>query len=280
MVATISATALYAQLGLPTAPTLVDVRSEADLRASGRFIPGALRADVDQLAGWANRLPRNRAVTVYCSHGAATSTGAARTLAGLGFSTMTLEGGFEAWSEGERVTVAARPELKVPGHSRWVTRERPKIDRLACPWLIRRFIDPEALFFYVPAHRVRTDATTLDAEPYDITDVRFSHRGERCSFDAFLDEFELSDPVLQSLAAIVRAADTNTLERAPQAPGLLAISLGLSANVSDDIVLLEQAMPLYDALYAWCKTARNETHAWPQTAAQAQAYATSPQPSQ
>jgi hypothetical protein len=147
---------------------------------------------------------------------------------------------------------------------RWITRERPKIDRLACPWLIRRFIDPEAQFFYTPPHRVRTDAKALDAEPYDIIDVTFSHRGPRCSFDAFLEEFELQDRVLDEVALIVRAADTAQLEQSREAPGLLAISLGLSVNVADDILLLEQAMPVYDALYAWRKRASHETHGWPQ----------------
>jgi hypothetical protein len=131
--------------------------------------------------------------------------------------------------------------------------------------LVRRFIDPRAVFFYVPAAAVRIEAASLGAEPYDISDVTFSHRGPRCSFDAFLDEFELHDPILDQLADIVRAADTATLERSQEAPGLLAISLGMSAIVRDDILLLEQAMSLYDALYAWCKTARDETHSWPQT---------------
>lgn len=162
-------------------------------------------------------------------------------------------------------TVRARQEYRVPGSSRWVTRERPKIDRLACPWLVRRFIDPHAVFFYVPAQAVRAEAAGLAAEPYDIADVTFSHRGPRCSFDAFLDEFGLHDPVLDQLADIVRAADTGTLERSKEAPGLLAISLGMSATIRDDILLLEQAMFVYDSLYAWCKTARDETHSWPQT---------------
>jgi hypothetical protein len=160
-----------------------------------------------------------------------------------------------------------RRELRVSGGSRWVTRERPKIDRLACPWLIRRFIDPYALFFYVPAHRVRAEAEALGAEPYDIADVRFSHRGPRCSFDAFLEEFGLDDAVIDAVAKIVRAADTARLEQSREAPGLLAISLGLSAMIADDLLLLEQAMPIYDALYAWCKIARDETHSWPQQTA-------------
>ena len=129
---------------------------------------------------------------------------------------------------------------------------------------MRRFIDPEAPFFYTPSHRVRADAGALGAEPYDIADVTFSHRGEHCSFDAFLDEFELRDPVVNEVAEIVRAADTGALAQSREAPGLLAISLGLSANITDDVLLLEQAMSVYDALYAWRKIASHETHSWPQ----------------
>ena len=182
----------------------------------------------------------------------------------LGYAARFLSVGIEGWIAARFPTVRQRADLKIPGGSRWITRERPKIDRLACPWLIRRFIDPEAQFFYTLPNRVRTDATALDAEPYDIVDVTFSHRGPRCSFDAFLEQFELDDRVLDEVAAIVRAADTAQLEQSLEAPGLLAISLGLSVNVTDDILLLEQAMPLYDALYAWRKRAAHETHGWPQ----------------
>lgn len=174
-----------------------------------------------------------------------------------------LEGGLDAWIEAGYCTTRVRPELRVPGGSRWVTRERPKIDRVACPWLVRRFIDPDASFFYTSPSRVRGEAVVLDAQPYDIADVTFSHRGTRCSFDAFLDEFDLHDPFLDQVAAIVRAADTATLEESREASGLLAISLGLSVTFPDDLVMLEQAMTVYDALYAWCKRARTETHSWP-----------------
>ncbi len=128
---------------------------------------------------------------------------------------------------------------------------------------MRRFIDPQADFFYVPAPEVRAQAAVLNAQPYDIPDTVFSHRGPLCSFDAFLAEFDLHDPALDALAQIVRAADTGQLATVPQAAGLLAISLGLAANIREDAVLLEAAMPVYDALYAWCKTARMETHNWP-----------------
>jgi rhodanese-related sulfurtransferase len=260
----ISSDSLYVQLGLPMSPLIVDVRRQEHFAESQRMLPGARRGDPENIAAWAKSLPRTRAVTVYCVHGRQVSQSTAEALASLGFDASYLEGGIDGWIEKNRATLRARSELKVPGGSRWVTRERPKIDRLACPWLVRRFIDPEAQFFYTAAHRVRAEADALGAQPYDIADVTFSHRGPRCSFDAFLDEFDLHDPVLDAVADIVRAADTGALAQSPQAPGLLAISLGLSANIPDDTLLLEQAMPIYDALYAWCKTARNETHSWPQ----------------
>jgi len=253
---------VYAKLGLRDAPTVLDMRTASDLAAQPRMIPGALRCDPDTPAQWMQTLPRDRSLVLYGARDASRAeTGA---LAAWGLPLATLEGGFDAWTRQGFATIAVRTELNVPGGSRWITRERPKIDRLACPWLIRRFIDPLALFFYVPAHQVRSEAGNLRAEPYDIADVTFTHRGPRCSFDAFLHEFGLHDPVLDFLAGIVRAADTARLEQSREAPGLLAISLGLSAMVSDDILLLEHAMTLYDGLYAWCKTARDETHAWPQ----------------
>ena len=138
--------------------------------------------------------------------------------------------------------------------TRWVTRERPKIDRIACPWLIRRFIDPQAQFLYVPTAEVFAVAERERAVAYDIPGAPFSHVGERCSFDAFLDKFHLQDPPLQALATIVRGADTGRLDLAPQAPGLLAISQGLSRIHENDLAMLEHGMVMYDALYAWCRS--------------------------
>jgi hypothetical protein len=145
---------------------------------------------------------------------------------------------------------------------KWVTRERPKIDRIACPWLITRFIDPAAEFLYVPANEVLKAASARDAIPYDVPNVEFSHVGELCSFDAFLAKYGLTDPALHRLAVIVRGADTNRLDLAPQAAGLLAVSLGLAHTFADDHALLAQGMVLYDALYAWCKSCQGETHDW------------------
>jgi hypothetical protein len=146
---------------------------------------------------------------------------------------------------------------------KWVTRERPKIDRIACPWLIARFIDAAPEFLYVPAADVLNVAAKLDAVPYDIPGVEMSHVGELCSFDAFLAKYRLSEPALQQLAAIVRGADTSRLELTPQSAGLYAISLGLSRCFADDHEMLKHGLVMYDALYAWCRVGRDEAHRWP-----------------
>jgi hypothetical protein len=146
---------------------------------------------------------------------------------------------------------------------KWVTRERPKIDRIACPWLITRFIDKEPEFLYVPGGKVLDIARETGAIPYDIPDVEFSHVGDKCSFDAFLKRYELRDPALDRLADIVRGADTSRLDLTPQSAGLFAISLGLSAVFADDHEMLHHGMVMYDALYAWCKSRQGETHNWP-----------------
>ena len=145
---------------------------------------------------------------------------------------------------------------------KWITRERPKIDRIACPWLIARFIDAAAEFLYVPSDKVVAVARETGAIAYDIPGVELSHVGEFCSFDAFLKKYELTDPGLVNLAVIVRGADTDRLDLAPQAAGLLAISLGLSRCFSDDHELLKQGMIVYDALYAWCRQLQVEHHNW------------------
>lgn len=146
---------------------------------------------------------------------------------------------------------------------KWITRERPKIDRIACPWLIARFIDDAPEFIYVQANDVLRLAQELDATPYDIPGVEMSHVGELCSFDAFLKKYGLHEPALQQLAAIVRGADTSRLDLTPQSAGLYAISLGLSLSYRDDHEMLTHGMVMYDALYAWCKQGQAETHNWP-----------------
>jgi hypothetical protein len=146
---------------------------------------------------------------------------------------------------------------------KWVTRERPKIDRIACPWLIQRFIEKQPEFLYVPADKVLTTAKETGATPYDIPGVKFSHVGEKCSFDAFVAEYKLSAPGLDKLADIVRGADTSKLDLTPQSAGLFAISLGLSHVYQDDHEMLKHGMVMYDALYAWCRSLTGETHNWP-----------------
>lgn len=146
---------------------------------------------------------------------------------------------------------------------KWVTRERPKIDRIACPWLIARFIDKTSEFLFVPTEQVIAVARETGAVPYDIPGVEMSHEGEFCSFDIFLRKYHLTDPALHQLAVIVRGADTSRLDLAPQAPGLLALSLGLSRVFSDDHEMLQHGMVMYDALYAWCRDCQKETHGWP-----------------
>jgi rhodanese-related sulfurtransferase len=260
----VSARATYDQLGLNHAPTLIDVRPARELERVPRMIPGAMQVESHLIEPWL-RKRQHQTVTLY-SNSEHDIESIANALLNSGVRVFVLQGGIDEWIGSDLPTIRVREDLGVPGRSQWVTRERPKIDRIACPWLVRRFIDPLATFHYVPVQRVRSDATVLGAQPYDIPDVTFSHRGSRCSFDAFLEEFELHDPILDELALIVRAADTATVEQSREAPGLLAISLGLSASIPDDQVLLEQAMLIYDALYAWCKAARDEPHSWPKQA--------------
>ena len=146
---------------------------------------------------------------------------------------------------------------------KWITRERPKIDRIACPWLVARFIDREPEFLYVPSNDVLSVADETKAIPYDIPDVELTHEGELCSFDAFLKKYQLDDPALRRLALIVRGADTSRLDLTPQSAGLYALSLGLSHDFADDHEMLKHGMVMYDALYAWCKHCQSESHNWP-----------------
>ncbi|HZZ93631.1 MAG TPA: chromate resistance protein ChrB domain-containing protein [Usitatibacter sp.] len=239
-------------------PIVIDVRKASAFRDAGSMITGALRRDPEQVEAWARSLPAASAFVVYCVHGREVSQGTARALAGLGISVRYLEGGLEAWG-----AAGGALDAKPRGAStRWITRERPKIDRIACPWLVARFVDRDAEFLYVPTTRVLAAASENEAIPYDIPDVHFSHEGERCSFDAFVRHFRLGDPALHELALIVRAADTANLGIAPQAAGLAAISLGLSRNFPDDHEMLGHGMVMYDALYSWCKQGKEEVHTW------------------
>jgi rhodanese-related sulfurtransferase len=245
MDASISAAELRKSLLSSSPPLVIDVRRNERFQEAKDLIRGALRRDPAQVAEWCKTLPRAANVVVYCVHGHEVSQNAAKALGAR-----YLEGGIERWRQ-ERGDVTSKPPNAA---TRWVTRERPKIDRIACPWLIRRFIDPGAEFLYVPAAEVKRVAEKESATPYDVAEVEFTHVGERCSFDAFVDKFHLKDPALDTLATIVRGADTSRLDLAPQSPGLLAISQGLSMNFPDDHQMLEHGMVMYDALYAWCRS--------------------------
>jgi rhodanese-related sulfurtransferase len=248
--ATMNPRTLHSLLGSAGAPLVLDVRRKPAFEADSRLIPGALRPEGD-LVAFAAKHGGARPVVTYCVHGHEVSRDAAIALSRAGRDAVLLEGGIEAWLGEGLPTVRSRPEWGVPGGSRWITRERPKIDRIACPWLISRFIDPLAVFDYVPAARVFEEAAARKAVAYDIAGAPVTHRGERCSFDALLEDFELADPALARLADIVRGADTDRLDLAPQSAGLLATSLGLSQRFADDHEMLEHAMPVYDGLYAW-----------------------------
>jgi rhodanese-related sulfurtransferase len=255
----ISSRDLQAAMHSGAAPLIIDVRRQPVFRAAEETIAGALWRDPALVSSWAQELPSASKVVAYCAHGHDVSQGVAKTLNDCGIATRYLQGGIDEGWKAAGGELARKP---AGAHTRWVTRERPKIDRIACPWLIARFIDKDAEFLYVPTNRVLEVAKDRDGTPYDIPDVAFSHVGELCSFDAFLKRFNLNDPAMQRLALIVRGADTAKLDLAPQAPGLAAISLGLSRNFSDDHQMLEHGMVVYDALYTWCKEGQDEVHTW------------------
>lgn len=227
-------------------PALLDVRRQPAFEADPQVIPGAVRRLPEAVGDWAGTLEPWRPVVVYCVHGLEVGEGVASALRGRGFAATALAGGLDAWRDAGFATAPwQRP-------TRWVTRERPKIDRIACPWLVRRFIDPAAEFFYVPATDVRAFAAAQGATPYDIAGVDYGHAGAECSFDAFVRRHALADPALAELARVVRGADTAALALAPQAAGLLAVSRGLSAMFADDHAMLRWGMLVYDALYLAC----------------------------
>lgn len=246
----ISPAGLYRRLGTATAPLVLDVRRLPAFAQSDRMIVSAVHRDPAALDAWKTALPRGRAIALYCVHGHEVSQNAAAELRALGLDAFYLEGGIEGWQQAGLPT----RRKSTPASATWVTRERPKIDRIACPWLIGRFIDPEATFVYVPSAQVMDYAKAHDATPYDVDGVAFGHEDERCTFDTILRRFDIHDAALGRLAAIVRGADTARLDLAPQAAGLLAVSLGLSANFADDHAMLAQGLVVYDALYAWCRT--------------------------
>jgi rhodanese-related sulfurtransferase len=250
----ISSDKLSRLVGTSSCPALIDVRPAGDL------VPGSLRRDPDSVESWGGP-----AAIVICGDGAEASPAAAAWLRHAGSKAEILEGGVRAWSDAglPLVREAVLPPRDREGRTRWVTRARPKVDRIACPWLIRRFVDPHAVFLFVAPSEVAGVGERLDAAPFDVEGAFWSHRGEQCTFDTMVEEFGLAAlPALQRLAIIVRGADTARPELAPQSAGLLAASLGLSRIHGDDLDQLEAGMGLYDAFYRWCRDALDETHDW------------------
>jgi rhodanese-related sulfurtransferase len=253
-------------LGRPEMPVVIDVRAAEDFAASPGAVPGARRLDAEDVATWGPALAGRR-VVVHCHLGRKRGEGTAAWLRHFGAQAETLEGGFEAWTAAGLPALRADrlPPRDAQGRTVWVTRARPKIDRIACPWLIRRFVDRDAVFLFVPPAEVRGVAERFGATPFDVEgeDVFWTHRGDKCSFDVMVEEFGLATEPLLRLAAIVRGADTARLDLAPEAAGLLAVSLGLSRMFADDLAQLDAGMLVYDALYRWARDATGETHNWP-----------------
>ncbi len=271
----ISVAQLNRLVGTPGSPILIDVRIDEDFTDDPRILPAAIRhphQTIDTL------IPeyREKSVVVYCQKGLKLSSGAAAILRAGGVNAESLEGGHFAWRDADNdLTNYSKIPWATPqstsdtnnGHytasSLWVTRLRPKIDRIACPWLIRRFIDRNARFLYVASADVKPVAEKFNATPFDIEDTFWSHRGDQCTFDTMLHEFGLTSPALKQLATIVRGADTDNHSLAPESSGLLAASLGLSRMYSDDLQQLDAGMLLYDAFYRWARDATTEKHNWP-----------------
>ncbi|MBS0535032.1 MAG: chromate resistance protein [Proteobacteria bacterium] len=262
---------LWRSLATPNAPQIIDVRRREIYEQVPGLIPGSMWREPTDLPGWIGTLDRSRPIVITCKLGKELSQVIASELRGQGYNAAQLAGGQGAWTDAGLPLVdrAAADRLMPQRPSLWVTRRHPKIDRIACPWLIRRFIDPEARFVFVDPPYVADAATNFGAIPFDIAGVEISHVGETCSFDTLLTMFGLSDePSLARLALIVRGADTARHDLAPEAGGLHAISLGLSALAGDDDHgLLRQGFAIYDGLFAWARFAADEKHNWPSKAA-------------
>lgn len=250
----ISPLALYRRIGSERSPLILDVRKAPAFATDTAMLPSAMRVDPEAVASWRHD-DVQRPIVVYCVHGHEVSQTAAAALQERNVTAMFLEGGIAMWKELGLPLMQKRPEFGVPAvaPSRWVTREHPKIDRIACPWLIRRFVDPRAEFLYVPVDEVHALARSERAVAYDVAGAPLDHDGDRCSFDAVIRAFGLDEPALFRLAQIVRGADTGQPTLTPESPGLLAISLGLSRNFPDDHAMLAHGLVIYDALYAWCR---------------------------
>ncbi len=253
-------------IGTHDAPTIIDVRIDEDFELDPQILPTATRCSHTKIAELAPQL-KDKKVIIYCQKGKKISQGSIAILRSLGVNAESVEGGHFGWRDAGQTLI---PIDKIPSRNTnqqtiWVTKQRPKIDRIACPWLIRRFIDPNAQILFVAPSEVLGVAEKFNATPFDIEDVYFSHRGEFCTFDTMVEEFELQSPAILKLAEIVRGADTDRLDLAPESAGLLAASLGLSRMHRNDNEQLEAGMLLYDSFYRWARDASNESHDWHMT---------------
>jgi len=255
---------LFRLIGTPDAPAIIDVRIDDDYTLDPRLIPASARRDYHTASDWIAGFSGQR-VVVSCQKGKKLSHGVAALMRQFGIDAQSLEGGHLAWVQAGLPLVPLDHFTPLPNGSLWVTRHRPKIDRIACPWLIRRFVDPAARFMFVPPSEVLEVAEKFAATAFDVEGVAFSHINDNCSFDTMLDLFNLKTEALLRLATVVRGADTDRLDLAPQAAGLLALSVGLSRMFKDDIAQLAAGMTLYDALYRWARDGFDESHDWPAT---------------
>lgn len=251
-------------VGTPKCPMLIDVRMPDEFE--GELIPGAILRDGASVGTWGGALA-GREVVVICRNGRAVSPGVAAWLRHHKADAQILEEGMMGWQAARLPTIDATslPPRDGEGRTVWVTRARPKVDRIACPWLIRRFIDPQAVFLFAAPKEIEAVALTFGATPYDVEakGLCWTHRGELCTFDAMVEDFGLAKLApLARLAVIVRGADTDRVTIAPEASGLLALSLGLSRMFEDDHAQLEAGMLVYDALYRWSRDATDEAHTW------------------
>ena len=255
---------LFRLIGTPTAPIIIDVRIDEDFALDPRSIPGSQRHSHQNIDDIVPQLQGN-SVVVSCHQGKKLSQGFAAILRNQGIRAETLENGHVGWQEAGLPLIPSNQLSNVDslGRTVWVTRHRPKIDRIACPWLIKRFIDRNAQFLYVAPNEVENVAEKFNAFAFDIDGTFYSHRGDNCTFDTMLDEFNLNIEALRHLAKIIRGADTDQLQLIPQSAGLLAASLGFSRMYKDDLEQLEKSLPLYDAMYRWCRDATSEKHDWP-----------------
>ena len=262
---------LWTLIGTARAPQIVDVRRHDIYAAAPGLLPTATWRDVADVAQWSATLDRTHPVVVACKAGHERSQTAVAHLRGEGFAAQLLTGGYTAWDDAglPLVAKAALERLAPRRPSVWVTRRRPKVDRVACPWLIRRFIDADARLLFVDPDDVAKVAQTSGGVPFDVPGVELTHDGERCSFDTMIRLFGLeNEPSLARLALIVRGADTARPDLAAEAAGLHAVSLGLSVLAGDDDHgQLRHGFMVYDALLAWLRFAAAERHNWPAKAA-------------